>query len=339
MEKLPTSAPADIATLHIPVLRETILDLLAPVLDTPVATTVIDATLGMGGHSEAILERFPNATVIGIDRDPAALALASQRLASYGLRLQCVHTTYDQIATVSATPVDAILMDLGVSSLQLDEDERGFSYARPAPLDMRMDTSGGITAEELLNQASLDELTRILREYGEERFARRIASRIVAQRQRQRIDNSAQLAELVREAIPAPARRQGGHPAKRTFQALRIAVNDELSILERAIPTALAHLRVGGRLVVESYHSLEDRLVKQIFAAGSSDHTPPGLPVTTANSEPALELLTRKAVKAGAAEIAQNPRAQSVRLRAVQIRHPYQPPTSNQQRHIRRKTR
>ncbi len=342
MDTAPITTRAEatnIADLHIPVLCETILDLLAPVLDQDGPTTLIDATLGMGGHSEAILRRFPNVNVIGIDRDPAALALAGQRLAPFGNRFRTVHTTYDRLADATDGPVDAILMDLGVSSLQLDEDERGFSYSRPAPLDMRMDTTADLTAEQLVNQASVDELTRILREYGEERFARRIAARIVQRREIQPLTNSAQLAELVRDAIPAAARRQGGHPAKRTFQALRIAVNDELRILERAIPAALTQLKVGGRLIVESYHSLEDRMVKRVFAAGSSDQTPPGLPIAARQTRPPLQLVTRKAVKAGPEEISRNPRAQSVRLRAVEVSHPYQPTQSDQPRPARRKTR
>lgn len=329
----------NIADLHTPVLCDTILELLTPVLGQANPTTVIDATLGMGGHSEAILRRFPQAHVIGIDRDPAALALAGERLAPFRQRFRAVHTTYDQLQQAIQTPVNAILMDLGVSSLQLDEDDRGFSYSRPAPLDMRMDTTATFTAEQLVNEASRDELTRILRLYGEERYARRIATRIVEQRQTQPLTDSTQLAELVRQAIPAPARRQGGHPAKRTFQALRIAVNDELGILERAIPAALAHLQVGGRLLVESYHSLEDRLVKQIFTAGSSDHAPPDLPIAAPHCEPPLRLVTRKAIKAGPEEISHNPRSQSVRLRAVEITRPYKPTETNQQRPARRKTR
>ncbi|MDO5722070.1 MAG: 16S rRNA (cytosine(1402)-N(4))-methyltransferase RsmH [Actinomycetaceae bacterium] len=328
-----------IATLHTPVLTAQILQLLSPVLEGEQPTTVIDATLGMGGHSHAILSAFPNAQVIGIDRDPQALQLASQRLAPFADRFRCVHTTYDRIDTVSDQPVDAILMDLGVSSLQLDEDERGFSYSRPAALDMRMDTTATTTAADLVNQASEDELTRILRQWGEERFARRIAQAIVRERAHQPIENSQQLAELVREAIPAATRRHGGHPAKRTFQALRIAVNEELTILERALPAALGSLKIGGRLLVESYHSLEDRIVKQLFVAGSQDETPLGLPVPLEQDSPPLKLLTRKPIKADAEEIATNPRAQSVRLRAVQLQKTYPQPEPENNYPVRRKKR
>jgi 16S rRNA (cytosine1402-N4)-methyltransferase len=211
-----------------------------------------------------------------------------------------------------------VLFDLGVSSMQLDLRERGFSYAEDAPLDMRMDDSRGRTAADVLNDYSVEELARILREYGEERFARRIAERVVRERARQPFDRSGRLVELLYDTIPAPARRTGGHPAKRTFQALRIEVNDELSTLRRALPAAIDAIGVGGRVVVMSYHSLEDRITKRVFAEATTSHLPPDLPVVPAGQEPALRLVTRGAEKAGAAEVAANPRAASVRLRAVE---------------------
>lgn len=309
--------------LHTPVMVDACADLLAPALRERANPVLIDATLGLGGHSQALLERFSNLTVVGIDRDGEAVALASQRLASFADRFQAVQSTYDAIDDIAATygpqdGVDGILMDLGVSSLQLDEVARGFSYAHDAPLDMRMDATRGRTAAEILATASYEELTHILTDYGEERFAARIAGRVVATRDREAIVRTGQLVEIVRAAVPAAARRRGGNPAKRTFQALRIAVNDELSILERAIPRAIDALRIGGRIVVESYQSLEDRIVKRAFAAGAASRTPRGLPVELAGHEPYLRLLTHGARKADVAEITTNPRSASVRLRAAE---------------------
>jgi S-adenosyl-methyltransferase mraW len=209
-------------------------------------------------------------------------------------------------------------MDLGVSSLQLDRDERGFSYSRDAPLDMRMDRARGRTAADVLAGEPAGELERMLREYGEERFAARIASGIVRARERAPVVRTGQLARIVRESIPAPARRSGGNPCKRTFQALRIAVNDELAVLERAVPRAVEAIAVGGRIAVESYHSLEDRIVKREFAKGAASSSPAGLPVELEGHEPYLRLLTRGAVKATAQEAAANPRSASVRLRAAE---------------------
>ncbi|MCI6574212.1 MAG: 16S rRNA (cytosine(1402)-N(4))-methyltransferase RsmH [Actinomycetaceae bacterium] len=311
----------DAGALHQPVMLTQCLDLLAPAISAPGAV-LIDCTLGMGGHSEGALERFSGLTVIGIDRDAEAIALASERLRRFGSRFHPVHTTYDAVAEVAkeyagSSGVDGIVMDLGVSSYQLDMRERGFSYAHDAPLDMRMDGSGSRTAADIVREASQSELATILRVYGEERFASRIASRIVQRRVQHPISTTAELAELVREAIPAPARRKGGHPAKRTFQALRIAVNDELAILERALPRAMASVRVGGHIVIEAYHSLEDRLVKEAFAAGLQSSTPAGLPVELAGHEPYLEPLTKGALKATPQEIEHNPRSASVRIRAV----------------------
>lgn len=315
------------AQLHTPVLLEECLDLLEPSISHDQAV-MIDCTLGMGGHTEGALRRFPDLTVIGIDRDPEAIALASARLASFGDRFTAVHATYDHVGQVASEYgvdglVDGILMDLGVSSLQLDEADRGFSYSKDAPLDMRMNPHAGVSAAELLASASAQELNRILRVYGEEKFASRIAAAIVERRASTPLTRTSELADLVKDVIPAPARRTGGNPSKRTFQALRIAVNDELTILERAIPAALAGLRVGGRLVVESYQSLEDRIVKTIFREGSEDRTPPGLPFTPPELAPCLKLLTRGAARADAEELARNPRSAPVRLRGVEITSPW----------------
>lgn len=312
---------SDARNLHQPVMLAQCLDMLAPAIAEPGAV-LIDCTLGMGGHSEGALERFNELTVIGIDRDADAIALACERLSRFGSRFQAVHTTYDAVADVARAyghhgTVDGIVMDLGVSSYQLDVRERGFSYAHDAPLDMRMDEDSSRTAADIVREASQSELATLLRLYGEERFAARIASRIVQRRAQSAITTTGELADLVRAAIPAAARRTGGHPAKRTFQALRIAVNDELTILERTLPRAIASLRVGGHIVVEAYHSLEDRLVKEAFAAGLQSSTPAGLPVELAGHEPYLQALTKGALKATPQEIESNPRSASVRIRAV----------------------
>ena len=233
-----------------------------------------------------------------------------------------MHAVYDEIPDVLAEEgigaVDGILFDLGVSSMQLDVRERGFAYAEDAPLDMRMDDTEGMTAAEVLNTYPVGELARILRSYGEEKFARQIARAIVQARESEPFSGSARLVQLLRDTIPAPARRTGGNPAKRTFQALRIEVNDELGALRRALPGAIDSIRVGGRVVVMSYHSLEDRLVKRAFAAGTTSAAPPDLPIVPDSQLPPLRSLTRGAEKASAEEIAQNPRAASVRLRAVE---------------------
>ena len=306
---------------HVPVLLGRVLELLAPALTAPGAV-VVDATLGMGGHAEALLVAHPQAHLIGIDRDTDALALATKRLAPFETRTTLVHAVYDQLPVVLAelglSTVDGVLFDLGVSSLQLDEIDRGFSYAHDAPLDMRMDATTGKTAADVVNTYSAAEIARVLRVYGEERFASRIANAIVQERSRQPLVSGARLAELVRDSIPAATRRTGGHPAKRTFQALRIEVNAELAALERAVPAAVAAVRVGGRVVVLSYQSLEDRLVKQVFAAGAASTSPSELPVELPDHAPRLRLLTRGADQANADEIAANPRAASVRLRAIE---------------------
>ncbi|SPT53924.1 Ribosomal RNA small subunit methyltransferase H [Actinomyces bovis] len=318
------------AERHTPVLLQRCLDLLAPAIESTPSSygpVLIDCTLGLGGHTEAALQRFANLKVVGIDRDPQAIALASSRLAAFGERFQAVHTTYDCVQQVAAEQaqadmdglVDGVLMDLGVSSLQLDDVPRGFSYARPAPLDMRMDQSQGRSAAELLATADAVEIARILRDYGEERFASRIAAAIVRRREAgQPVQTTDALVDVVRESIPAAARRTGGNPAKRTFQALRVAVNSELEVLAAALPRALDSLRVGGRLVVESYQSLEDRLVKTALTAGSKSRAPEGLPVIPEADRPYLELLVHGAEQADELELAANPRSAPVRLRAAE---------------------
>ena len=306
---------------HVPVLLDRVVALLTPALDRDGAV-LVDATLGLGGHTEAVLSRLALARVVGIDRDPDALAMAGERLAPFGDRFTGVHAVYDEIPDVLAdlglASVDAVLFDLGVSSMQLDVRERGFAYAEDAPLDMRMDGSTGPTAADVLNSYAAADLARILREYGEERFARKIAAAVVRERAREPFTRSGRLVELLYAEIPAPARRTGGHPAKRTFQALRMEVNDELAVLRRAIPAAIDAIGIGGRVVVESYHSLEDRLVKQAFVAATRLDVPEDLPFVPAGHEPALRLVTRGAEKASPEEIAENPRATSVRLRAVE---------------------
>jgi 16S rRNA (cytosine1402-N4)-methyltransferase len=307
--------------LHVPVLRDRVLALLAPAAAAPGAV-LVDATLGLGGHSEALLQAFPAARLIGVDRDPEALDRSRRRLQGYAERITFVHAVYDELPEVLARlglrAVQGVLFDLGVSSMQLDRAERGFAYAQDAPLDMRMDQTQGLTAAEVLNSYEAADLARILRTYGEERYARRIADRVVAERQREPFASSARLVDLVRACVPAPARRTGGNPAKRTFQALRIEVNGELAALERALPAAIDALAVGGRIVVLSYHSLEDRLAKHALADRSVVDAPPGLPVVPESLQPQLRLLVRGSEPATDEEIAANPRAASVRLRAAE---------------------
>ncbi|HEV7754950.1 MAG TPA: 16S rRNA (cytosine(1402)-N(4))-methyltransferase RsmH [Mycobacteriales bacterium] len=309
------------AHAHVPVLVDRILALLAPAL-TGHPAVLVDATLGMGGHTEALLAAHPQLTVIGLDRDPEALRRSAARLEPYAGRTHLVHAVYDELPDVLARlgydRVDGVLMDLGVSSLQLDEAARGFAYAQDAPLDMRMDPTQGISAEEVVNTYPAKDLARVLRVYGEERFASRVANAIVRERERHRLTSSARLAELVRDAIPAATRRTGGHPAKRTFQALRIEVNGELEALEGAVPAAVDALRVGGRIAVLSYHSLEDRIVKRVLAAGAKSTSPIDLPIELPGTEPLLKLLTRGAEDPTPAEVEANPRAASARLRAAE---------------------
>lgn len=311
---------------HIPVLKDRCLNLLAPGIERANAenrrAVVVDCTLGMGGHSEAILQRFENVHLIGLDRDEQALALAGARLEPFADRIDLVHAVYDEIADVvqdlGFTGIDGVLFDLGVSSLQLDERERGFAYSYDAPLDMRMDTSVGPTAEDLVNDLDRGELQRIIRQWGEEKFAGRIASAIVQQRQDARISTTAQLVEVIRSVVPAAAARNSGHPAKRTFQALRIAVNEELDVLERAIPSSMGALNMGGRIVVMSYHSLEDKITKRFFVQGSTSSAPPGFPVELEEHKAEFKVLTKGTEKPSEQEIAENPRAASARLRAVE---------------------
>ncbi|MEU4742664.1 16S rRNA (cytosine(1402)-N(4))-methyltransferase RsmH [Actinosynnema sp. NPDC023658] len=303
---------------HVPVLLDRVLDLLAPALADRDAVFV-DCTLGLGGHSEAVLKAHPKVRLIGLDRDPQAIELSRRRLAPFGDRVRFVQTTYDGIVeAVGGTPVDGILMDLGVSSLQLDAEERGFAYSKDAPLDMRMSAGTGPTAADVLNTYPVDELTRILRDYGEERFARKIAGAVAREREREPFTTSGRLVELLYDVVPAATRRTGGHPAKRTFQALRIEVNEELESLRLALPAALSVLAVGGRIVVESYQSLEDRMVKRAFTALATSTSPQDLPVELPGHGPQLKLVTRGAEQANEQEIEQNPRAASVRLRAAE---------------------
>ena len=316
---------------HVPVLVRRVDELLAPAIEAATRSgasdvVLVDATLGMGGHTLALLTAHPQLRVIGIDRDPQALRIAERRLADAGLshRVELVHAVYDRIGEVIAERVDtrrvqAILFDLGVSSVQLDESDRGFAYAHDAPLDMRMDPTTGLTAADVVNTYPGAELTRILREYGDERFASRISKVLVVERARQPFTTSARLVELVKAAIPAATRRTGGNPAKRTFQALRIEVNDELGALKRAIPVALQHLSLAGRIVVMSYQSLEDRIVKRAIAPLTVSTSPLDLPVDLPGHDPEFAWLTRGGAEIpNENEIQANPRAASARLRAAQ---------------------
>jgi 16S rRNA (cytosine1402-N4)-methyltransferase len=259
---------------------------------------------------------------VGIDRDRDALAAAGERLAPFSERIHLVQAVYDELPEVleslRITSVSSVLLDLGVSSLQLDEVQRGFAYARNAPLDMRMDQAIGATAADIVNSYSPGDLARVLRDYGEERFARRIVSAIVRARAKAPLSGTAELAELVRAAVPAATRRTGGHPAKRTFQALRIEVNRELDALRAALPAALDALAPGGRIAVLAYHSLEDRLVKRALADGATPDVPPDMPVIPASAAPTLRLLTRGAERPSDPELEVNPRAASARLRAAE---------------------
>ncbi len=306
--------------LHTPVLLERTLELLSPALGGPDAV-VVDATLGMGGHAEAILEALPGVTLVGVDRDTEALRIAGERLARFGSRARLVHAVYDRLpralADLGIESVQGVLMDLGVSSLQLDRADRGFAYAQDAPLDMRMDQTSGRTAADILATASEDELRRMFYEYGDEKLAPRYASRIVARRADKPLLTSAELVEVIVAATPAAAQR-AGHPAKRVFQALRIAVNEELAVLARAVPAALDSLAVGGRIVVLAYQSLEDRIVKRELQARSRSTAPAGLPVELPQHRPEFRLLVRGAELADDDEKARNPRSAPVRLRAAE---------------------
>jgi 16S rRNA (cytosine1402-N4)-methyltransferase len=316
---------AGVSPGHVPVMLAEILALLTPALDPAAGAeppVLVDCTLGLAGHATALLEACPQAQLIGLDRDPEALSIARQRLEPYADRVILVEAVYDQLPEVlldlGLSRVQAVLLDLGLSSLQIDDRERGFAYAVDAPLDMRMSPDDPLSAADVLNTYSARELTTILRRYGEERFADRIAARVVREREREPFSTSGRLVELLYGAIPAQARKTGGHPAKRTFQALRIEVNAELSSLESALPSAVAALAIGGRIAVLAYHSLEDRLVKQLFALGAADAAPRDLPVVPEEYAPELRLLTRGAERPGTDEAAHNPRAASARLRAAE---------------------
>jgi 16S rRNA (cytosine1402-N4)-methyltransferase len=322
-----------VADGHVPVLLDRCVDLLAPALTRRGAdgsgAVLVDATLGAAGHAERFLDTFHGLRLVGLDRDAQALAIAGRRLARFVDRVTLVHDRYDGIAEAlrvcglaAAGSVDGVLFDLGVSSMQLDQPERGFSYSQDAPLDMRMDRDAVLTAAEILNTYDRRALTDILRRFGEEKFAPRIAGLIVERRGARPFSRTGELVELIYDAIPVPARRTGGHPAKRTFQALRIAVNAELDSLSAALPAALAALRPGGRVVVMAYQSLEDRIVKTTFAAATASGTPQGLPVELPGHSPAFTSLTRGAERAGDDEIARNPRSAPVRLRALERARP-----------------
>ena len=311
------------AMVHVPVLLDRVTGLLGPAC-APEGAVLVDATLGLAGHSLALLRAHPGLRLVGLDRDPDARAEATRRLTDAGVadRATVVPAVFDELPEVldrlGLTEVQAVLFDLGVSSLQLDRPDRGFSYAADAPLDMRMDPSAPRTAADVVNTYPTGQLARVLRVYGEERFATRIAQAITREREREPFTHTERLAHLVRDSIPAATRRTGGHPAKRTFQALRIEVNDELGVLERALPAALGALAVGGRLAVITFHSLEDRIVKQTLAAGAVDRTPPGLPVPLPEMGPTLRLLTRGGEAPSEAEVAANPRSASARVRAAE---------------------
>ncbi len=307
-------------SLHTPVMLERTIELLAPALERPGAV-LVDATVGLGGHAEAFLQGFPELVLVGLDRDPHALKLTAERLAPFGERVHLVHTVYDRIAEVldelDLAQVAGIFFDLGVSSMQLDQVERGFSYSKDAPLDMRMDDTAELTAARILAEYDEASLRRIFYEYGEEKLAPRYASRIVRERDATPLESSAQLVALLQAATPAALQR-AGHPAKRVFQALRIEVNQELSVLERAIPAALDVLEVGGRIVVLAYQSLEDRIVKRELAARSASTAPRGLPVELPEHRPEFTLLVRGSELASEAEKASNSRSTPVRLRAAE---------------------
>ena len=306
---------------HLPVLFSEVMQS----LNLRSGTVFVDGTLGGGGHAEGILHRTaPDGVVIGIDQDADALAAAGARLAPYGGRFRPVRANFAEILDVlceqNIPQVDGVLLDIGVSSFQLDTPERGFSYMSDGALDMRMDRRNGATAADLLAKLSAEELADIIYKYGEEKFSHRIAQRIVAAREQQPITGTLQLAEIVAGAIPSKARRvEKQHPAKRTFQALRIAVNDELGVLERGLAAAFTALKPGGRLAVITFHSLEDRIVKTYFAERCQGCIcPPEFPVCVCNRQPEGKLLQRKPITAGEAELAVNPRARSAKLRVIE---------------------
>ncbi len=311
----------NISELHKPVMLERCIELLGEALQSDKAV-LIDGTLGLAGHSEAFLQRFPKLTLVGIDRDLNALKLAKERLANYSNRVHLVQGIYSDIPEIledlGIKLVDAVLLDLGVSSMQLDKTERGFSYSQNAPLDMRMDNTAGITAAEVINQYSEKDLARIFKTFGEERFAKPIAKKIVQLRDGEPFVSSKQLTEVIGKVVPFIPGKSSGHPAKRVFQALRIEVNNELGILAETLPAVISSLRVGGRVVVLSYHSLEDRIVKQALVSANTSSAPIDLPIELAEHAPTLRLLVRGAEMASDEEIQNNPRSASVRLRAAE---------------------
>lgn len=318
----------DLSSIHQPVLLDDCVRLVTGGLEGKTEPVIVDCTLGLAGHATAFLKAAPAARLIGIDRDAEALQLATQRMHEEGLesRFTPVHAAFDEFDAAlderGVNHIDAAFMDLGLSSLQIDETERGFSYAHDAPLDMRMDASQSLSAEQVLAEYDERDLSRIFAAYGEERFARPIARRIVAYRtQEGPLKTSAQLSALVDEVIPK-AHRPAGNPAKRVFQALRIEVNGELDKLARTLPQIALRLRQGGRLVVESYHSLEDRTVKSFMARGLKADVPANMPIVPDDAQPFFKELTRGALKADETQIANNPRSASVRLRAVELVRP-----------------
>lgn len=306
---------------HVPVMAQQVAALLAPALEAEGAV-LVDATLGRAGHARALLDAHPGLALIGLDMDPSAIEESRRLLSRYAARVTLVHARYDEMAEILAgggqPQVQGVLFDLGVSSPQLDDPRRGFAYSYDAPLDMRMDRTRELTAAQVVNTYPAERLAAVLREFGEERFAGRIAHAVVRERARAPLTSTGRLADIIRASIPAPARRTGGHPAKRTFQALRIEVNGELEALARALPAAMESLAPGGRIVVLAYHSLEDRMVKRAFAERTTDTTPRELPQPLPSRRPRFRLLTRGALRPSAEETAANPRAASARLRAAE---------------------
>ena len=308
--------------LHIPVALDRCIALLSPAIESSTNPVVVDATLGMGGHSRALLLKYPQLKIIALDRDLSAIKVATTNLSDVSNRVIIVHAVYDELALVLAklgiSEVDGILFDLGVSSMQLDQADRGFAYSQDAPLDMRMDQSSGPTALDILSTYTYGELVRVIRNYGEEKFATKIADNVIKAREAGTLRTTKDLAEIVKSSIPAPARRTGGNPAKRTFQALRIEVNQELAVLERALPQAINAIRIGGRLVVMSYQSLEDKIVKKALSEVVASNSPLGLPFDLPNSAASYKLVINGSEGATVAEIEINARAQSMRLRALE---------------------
>lgn len=311
----------EISSLHKPVLLERCIEVLGEALNSDSAI-LVDGTLGLGGHSEAFLQRFPKLTLVGIDRDENALKLAGERLAPFADRIHLVQAVYSEIPEVleelGLNLADAVLLDLGVSSMQLDERDRGFAYSFDAPLDMRMDKSADLTAAVVLNEYAEADLADIFKSFGEERYAKLIAKQIVKVRSAQPFAMSKQLTDIIAKIVPFIPGKSSGHPAKRVFQALRIEVNSELEILAETIPAVIESLRIGGRVVVLSYQSLEDRIVKQALVAASTSSAPIELPIELAEHAPVLRLVVRGAEKASEQEIQENPRSASVRLRAAE---------------------